>query len=106
MKFNLNILDGIIVAGASTRKMDLVMASQDAVAFDSAVAKMMSENPSKIRHIKLAEKQGLGKIGFCAKGDNIEVFRKLYPKKKASSKFLVKGYKAAIKLGLLKTDLL
>jgi uncharacterized protein (DUF362 family) len=106
LKFNLNILDGIIVAGASTRKMNLVMASQDPVAFDAAVAKTMSENPHKIRHIKLAEKQGLGRMAFTAKGDSIEYFKKLYPKKKASSKFLIKGYKAAIKVGLLKTDLL
>jgi uncharacterized protein (DUF362 family) len=105
MKFNLNILDGIIVAGASTRKMNLIMASQDPVAFDTAVAKTMSENPQKIRHIKLAEKQGLGKMDFQAKGDNIEYFKKRYPKRKASSKFLIIGYKAAVKVGLLKTDL-
>jgi uncharacterized protein (DUF362 family) len=106
MKFDLNILDGIIVAGASTRKMNLIMASEDPVAFDTAVAKMMSENPQKIRHLKLAEKQGLGSMNFAAKGDSIENFKKLYPKRKASSKFLIKGYKAAIKAGLIKTDLL
>jgi len=106
MKFNLNILDGIRVGGVSARKLNLIMASQDPVSFDAAAAKIMGENPRKIRHLKLAEKQGLGKIDFCAKGDDIRIFEKLYPKRKASSKFLAKGYKAAIKVGLLKTDLL
>ena len=106
MKFDLNILDGILVAGASTRRLNLVMASQDPVAFDSAVAKVMGENPQKIRHLKLAEKQGLGKTDFATKGANPESFSKLYPKRKFVSKFLLKGYKFAVKTGLFKTDLL
>jgi uncharacterized protein (DUF362 family) len=106
IKFDLNILDGIIVAGVRTRKLNLVMAGQDPVAFDSAVAKVMGENPNKIRHLKLAEKQGLGKIAFSPKGDTIEKFKTYYPKKTTTSKFLVKGYKAALKVGLLKKDLL
>lgn len=106
MKFDLNILDGIMVAGASPRRLNLVMASLDPVAFDSAVARLMGENPKKIRHLKIAEKQGIGKINFTSKGANPKNFAKLYPKRKFTSKFLVKCYKAAIKTGLLKTDLL
>lgn len=106
MKFNLNILDGIMVTGASPRKLNLVMASLDPVAFDSAVARIMGENPNKIRHLKIAEKQGLGRLDFTSKGASPENFSKLYPKRKFVSKFLLKGYKTAIKTGLLKTDLL
>jgi uncharacterized protein (DUF362 family) len=106
MKFDLNILDGIIVTGASTRRLNLLMASQDPVAFDSATAKLMGENPKRIRHLKIAEKQGLGKTTYVSRGANPESFSKLYPKRKFVSKFLLKGYKAAIKTGLLKTDLL
>jgi uncharacterized protein (DUF362 family) len=106
MKFDLNILDGIMVAGASPRRLNLVMASIDPVAFDSAVARLMGENPKRIRHLKIAEKQGIGKIDFTSKGANPKNFEKLYPKRKFTSKLLLKGYKAAIKTGLLKTDLL
>ena len=104
MKFNLTILDGLIVAGASPRKLDLIMASQDPVAIDSAVAKIMGENPKRIKHLQLAQKAGLGNINYIPKGDNPEHFKKEFPKKTAMTKFLTSGYKTAIKIGLIKTD--
>jgi uncharacterized protein (DUF362 family) len=106
MKFDLNILDGIMVMGASARRLNLVMASLDSVAFDSATARLMGENPNKIRHIKLAEKQGLGKIAFSPKGADPGDFGRIFPKRKLSTKIMLKGYKMAIKTGVIKTDLL
>lgn len=106
MKFNLSILDGVRVTGASPRKLNLVMSSIDSVAFDSAAARLMGENSKKIRHLILAEKEGLGRRSYISKGVDPKFFEKLYPKKKTLTKFMVLGYKTAIRTGLLKTDLL
>jgi uncharacterized protein (DUF362 family) len=106
MKFNLNILDGVRVTGASLKRLNLVMSSIDPVAFDSAAARLMGENPKKIRHLLLAEKEGLGRRSYVSKGADLKSFERSYPKKKITTKFLVFGYKTAIKTGLIKTDLL
>ncbi len=106
MKFNLNILDGLQVTGASPRRLNIVMASQDSVAFDAAASKLMGVNPQRVRHLKLAQKAGLGKMDYTTKGFDPQALKRLYPKKKIMTKFLTVGYKTAIKTGLFKIDLL
>jgi uncharacterized protein (DUF362 family) len=104
MKFDLTILDGLIVTGVTPRKLDLVMASQDPVAIDSAVAQMMGVNPKRINHLQLAKKVGLGTITYTPKGDKLEDFQKIYPKKSTGTKILTLGYKIAIRMGMLKAN--
>jgi uncharacterized protein (DUF362 family) len=106
MKFNLNILDGIRVIGASPKRLNLVMASVDSVALDSAVARLVGIDSKRIRHVLLAEKEGLGTRSYISKGVDPSLFERLYPKKKTMTKILAFGYKTAIRTGLLKTDLL
>jgi len=106
MKFNICILDGLIVSGSQPTKLGLIMASQDPVALDAAATKMAGLNPRSIRHIMLANKEGLGNILFTPKGDNPDSFAKQFPKKKLKDKLLSSAYKFATKTGLPDTELL
>jgi len=86
MKPNLCLVDGIIVHGKYTKKLGLIMASSDPVATDSAVATIIGSNPKKIKHIVLAEKEGLGNLNFEAVGENLRFFAKRFPKRNARDK--------------------
>lgn len=103
MKFNIHILDGIIVLGEIPRKLNLIMTSQDPVALDAAAAKLASVNPKTVKHIVLAAREGLGNINYISKGEPLETFANKYPKKATISKLLTFAYKIAIKAGLIET---
>jgi len=105
MNFNLHILDAIIVSGSLPKKLGLVMASQDPVALDSAAAEIAGVNPKTVRHIMLANKEGLGNYNFISKGENPNSFAKQFPKKKLKGKLLSSAYKFATKTGLLDAEL-
>jgi len=100
MLFDLHVLDGLTVCGSKTLRLGLVMASQDPVAIDSTAATIMGINPKSVFHLRLAEKEGLGKTSFVVKGADIDYFRKRFPKKGLSEKAIMLGYRAACKLGL------
>ncbi len=65
---HLTILDGIVAmegdgpSSGTLRKMDLVMASADAVAMDSCVARVVGLEPGDIRLITEAHSNGLGEM--------------------------------------------
>ena len=100
IQFNLCILDGIIVPSSQTSKLGLVMASQDPVAIDTAAATIMGVNPKSVEHIVLAEKEGIGKTSFTAKGMNPNYFKEKYPQKNLTDKTITLGYKLVRALGL------
>jgi len=104
MKFDLHILDGIIAPGNPPRRMNLVMASQDPVAFDAAASRIAGVNPKTVKHIMLAQKEGLGTIHFTPKGESLETFARLYPRKKPTTKLATLAYSLAMKIGLLSGD--
>jgi uncharacterized protein (DUF362 family) len=84
MKTDICILDGIITKGMATRRLDLIVASTDPVALDSASARIAGMNPHSIRHLRLAAKEGLGRIDLVTTGEPIQYFEKLFPRKKVS----------------------
>jgi len=96
MKPDLCLVDGVIVRGQHTKKLGLIMASEDSVSTDSAAAKIIGLNPKKIRHIVLAEKEGLGRIRYKTIGENIEYFAQRFPRKDQIEKI----EHAIIKLGV------
>ncbi|MEM2143826.1 MAG: DUF362 domain-containing protein [Candidatus Jordarchaeaceae archaeon] len=102
IKFDLCIIDGIIASGIQPRKLGLVMASQDQVAIDAAAAEIAGINPQKIRYLKLAEKEGLGKTSFVPKGVPISYLRARYPRKDAKTKLMNKAYTMLTYFGLNK----
>lgn len=80
MNFDLHILDGIVMLGAFPRRMNLVVASEDPVAFDSAASKIAGQNPNKIKYLYLAQKEGLGRIEHVSIGMNPKAFQRSFPK--------------------------
>lgn len=86
MKFDLCILDGNIVFGAQTRELGLVMTSEDVVAFDSVAARIAGIDPKSVGYLKLAEREGLGRMKFIPKGVSWELFRAGFPRKGARQK--------------------
>ena len=100
MKFDLCIIDGNIVSGSRPRKLGLVMASEDPVAIDAASAKIAGINPKKIAYFKLAEREGIGKMNYITKGESINRFKDLYPKKTFTKKVMAKAFPWVIRLKL------
>jgi uncharacterized protein (DUF362 family) len=102
MKFNLCIIDGIIVSGIQPGKLGLIMASEDPVAIDVAAAEIAGINPKTIKYIQLAHKEDLGNTTFIQKGEPLEYFKARYPKKKLKNKLMSKAYTIAVQTGLSK----
>jgi uncharacterized protein (DUF362 family) len=102
MKFNLHIIDGIIVSGIQPRRLGLVMASADPVAIDTAAAKIAGLNPKTIKYLQLAKKEGLGNIAFIPKGEPLEHFKSQYPQKSIQTKLMSKAYSIVVQTGLSK----
>jgi uncharacterized protein (DUF362 family) len=86
MPFNLCLLDGNIVTGVRTRRLGLVMASQDPVAFDSAAARIAGLNPNKLKFLQLARKEGLGATEYIERGLPLDYFKGWYPKEDITMK--------------------
>jgi uncharacterized protein (DUF362 family) len=100
MRFDLCLVDGIIVSGIKPRKLGLVMASRDPVAMDVAAARIAGVNPKKIKHVQLAAKEGLGNTFFQEKGLPLGYFKNRYPKKDAKTKLMSKAYNLAVRMNL------
>jgi len=80
IKTDLVVLDGLVVSGKYTKKLNLVMSSMDPVALDAAVAKIMGIEPKSVKHIVLAYRERLGNMNFSTIGDYLYAVRE-FPKK-------------------------
>jgi len=100
MKFDLCVVDGIIVSGAHPRRLGLIMASRDPVALDVAASRIAGVNPKSVGHIMLANKEGIGNPSFSPVGIDPSSFRSAYPKKGPLHTLLSFGYKFIINTGL------
>jgi len=100
LKFELVIVDGIIVSGKTPLKMNLVMASRDPVAIDVAAAKIVGVDPRSVGHVMLARKEGVGNTSLIAKGTALEYFKKRYPREGPMYKIMNFGYNLVTTLGL------
>lgn len=64
----LTIMDGIIAmegrgpVSGKPRRMDLLLASRDAVALDAAAMRLVGLEPERARHVAMAARQGLGRM--------------------------------------------
>jgi uncharacterized protein (DUF362 family) len=81
IKTHLVVLDGLVVVGTYTKRLNLVMSSEDIVAADSAVSKMMGLSPRSVGAIVLASKRGIGVSSFSPVGD-FQYFKDQFPSKK------------------------
>lgn len=80
IKTHLVVLDGLAVVGKYTKRLNLVMSSQDPVAADSAVSKMMGISPQSVGAIVLAAKKGIGVSRFTPIGE-FSCFKSQFPSK-------------------------
>jgi len=100
MKFDLCLIDNNIASGIQPRKMGLVMASRDPVAMDVAAAKIAWLNPAKIEYFRVAEREGVGKRTFIARGEPLDYFRAQYPKRTLDLKVKALALKVLVGVGL------
>jgi uncharacterized protein (DUF362 family) len=100
MKFDLCLIDGNVASGIAPRRLGLAMASEDPVAIDAAAARIAGVNPKAVSYIRLAEKEGLGKISFVSRGVPLEYFRNRYPRKNVKKILMGKAYATISRLGL------
>jgi len=80
IKTDLVVVDGLIVSGKCTKRLDLVMSSEDPVAADAAASKLMGIDSKSVGQIVLASREGVGKMSFSPVGD-FSYFEKEFPKK-------------------------
>jgi uncharacterized protein (DUF362 family) len=102
MRFDLCLIDGDIVSGIAPKRLGLVVASEDPVAIDVAASKIAGLNPAKIKYLKLASREGLGSLDYSIRGEPLEQYRALYPKKNLEKKLMGFGYVCVVRLGLAK----
>lgn len=69
IKTDLVVVDGLVVSGKYTKKLNFVMSSMDPVALDAAASKIMGIEPKSVKQIVLASQEGLGNLNFSAVGD-------------------------------------
>ncbi len=100
MRFDLCVVDGVIVSGVQPRRLGLVMASRDPVALDVAATKITGLNPKSIRHIMLANQEGLGNASVIPKGMGLKYFKKRYPRKRAVDRFMELAFELVHTFGL------
>ncbi len=80
IKTHLVVLDGLVVIGKYTKRLNLVMSSEDPVAADSAVSEMMGLSPRAVGAIVLAAKRGIGVSNFSPIGE-FHYFKEQFPSK-------------------------
>lgn len=80
IKSDLVVVDGLVVNGSFTKRLGLVMASEDPVAVDAAVSRLLGLNPKSVKQIALASREGLGNLVFSPVGD-FAYIEKVFPKK-------------------------
>lgn len=100
MPFQLCLVDGQIIQGVETRRMDMAMASTDQVALDAVAAKLAGINPKSIKYLKMASKEGLGTINFKNRGVPWQYFGGIFPRRGPKAKFMAKAFELVTKMHL------
>ena len=78
----LTVVDGIIGLGKYPVKLGLIISGTNVLSVDIIASKIMGFNPKKIKHLSLAEKEGLGTFqNVKVIGEQIEDFQKVFPRR-------------------------
>ena len=97
IKTDLVVVDGLVVNGAYSKRLNMILASENPVAADAAVSKLMGIDPSSVKQIDLASKEGVGTQHFTSIGD-FSCFARKFPKKRLKNKLYEKGASAFLSL--------
>lgn len=81
LKPDLTIVDGLIALGRVPSRLNLIMASSDPFSIDWVAAQIMGFNPSKIRYLRIAAKEGfIDPMSVKILGENIDKFAEIFPR--------------------------
>lgn len=86
IKSDLVVVDSVIAYGVGTKRLGLVMASEDPVTIDTVASKILGLNPKSVKHIVLASREGIGSMQFIPKGESFTYIRELFPKRNLKHK--------------------
>lgn len=82
IKPHLVVVDGVVALGKKPIKLGLVMAGTNSFAVDVVASRIMGYNPSQIKYLQMAQKEGLGNFEeVSVLGERIDNLRKLFPKR-------------------------
>jgi uncharacterized protein (DUF362 family) len=79
IRTDLVVFDGLMVVGRHTKRLNMIISSQNPVAADAATSMLMGISPRSVRHIVLASKEGIGNMDFSPVGD-FSHFKKTFPR--------------------------
>ncbi len=97
IKTNLVVIDGLIVTGKLTKRLNLVMACENPVTADVVASKLLGINPKSVSQITLACKEKIGEMDFNVLG-NYDFFLNNFPKKEFKDDFLYFAASTYVKL--------
>jgi uncharacterized protein (DUF362 family) len=97
MRTNLVVIDGLIVNGKNTKRLNLVMASENVVAADAAASRLLGLNPKSLRQLTLASREGLGVADFVPVGE-FDYFLRNFPRKGMKETMFERGASAYLKM--------
>ena len=97
IRTNMVVADGLIVDGKYTKRLNLVMASENVVAADSAASRLLGINPKTEKQLSLAHREGLGELDFLPVGD-FDYFKRNFPKKVMKDRLYERGRSAYLRL--------
>jgi uncharacterized protein (DUF362 family) len=106
LRFDLSILDGLVVSGVRPLRLGLVMASQDRVALDTVASRIVGINPRSVDHIVLAQAERIGTMRFIPRGIRPEYFETRFPRRQSVDRLkefvytMVKVTRLETRLGL------
>jgi uncharacterized protein (DUF362 family) len=96
---HLTIVDGLVALGRVPSRLNLIMAGEDPFSIDWTAAQIMGYNPSKIKFLRIAIKEGLlDPKSITVLGENIEKFAKIFPR----NNYLTSRIAYGLQLSLLK----
>ena len=80
LKPNLNVVDGLVGLGNYPARLNLIMAGPDTFSTDWVAAQVMGFNPNRLKFLRIAEKEKLGKgssVGYV--GEDPKLYRDKFP---------------------------
>lgn len=79
---HVHVVDGIVALGTRPVRLGLIIAGTDAIAVDSVAARVMGYNPSRVKQITLAEREGVGtRRRVETVGEDVRQLAREFPKR-------------------------
>lgn len=86
VRSGLVVVDGMVVSGTRTKRLGLVMASEDPVAVDAAACRILGFNPKSVKHLALAQEKRIGNMHFVPQGESLSRIIELFPRRTLKDK--------------------